>query len=83
MTTLRTNRTRFGRLATLIESKEICLALAFAGEHGTKRDDIREGLRTFGFERRVTIAFHVGRTTVTIDRILYGGRDIRRAFRKK
>jgi len=29
-----------------------------------------------GFERRVTIAFHVDPTTVTIDRILYGGREI-------
>ena len=31
-----------------------------------------------GFERRVTIAFHVEPGTVTIDRILYGGRDLQR-----
>ena len=35
-----------------------------------------------GFERRVTIAFHVEPGTVTIDRILYGGRDLQRAFGK-
>ena len=34
------------------------------------------GLRVVGFERRVTIAFHVGADTVTFLRILYGGRDI-------
>jgi toxin ParE1/3/4 len=40
------------------------------------RNDLRPGLRTVGFEGRVTIAFHVDPNTVTIDRILYGGRDL-------
>jgi hypothetical protein len=33
-------------------------------------------LRVVGFERRVAIAFHIGSGTVTVDRILYGGRDL-------
>lgn len=45
-----------------------------------RRDDLQAGLRIVGFERRVTIAFHVGPTTVTIDRVLYGGRDLDRVF---
>ncbi|MRI56583.1 type II toxin-antitoxin system RelE/ParE family toxin [Methylobacterium sp. DB1607] len=47
----------------------------FVAERGTKRDDVRPGLRISGFERRVTIAFTVGPERVTILRILYGGRD--------
>jgi toxin ParE1/3/4 len=58
-----------------------CRGLRYSGERGTRRDDIRSGLRITGFERRVTIAFHVEATTVIIDRILYGGRDLRRAFK--
>lgn len=38
-------------------------------------DGIRPGMRTIGFERRITIAFAVGETSVTILRIFYGGRD--------
>jgi toxin ParE1/3/4 len=53
-----------------------CLRFDTAAQRGTRRDDIRPGLRLTGFERRVTIAFHVDAATVTIDRILYGGRDI-------
>jgi plasmid stabilization system protein ParE len=42
---------------------------------GTRRDDIRPGLRTFGFRRRVTIAFEVGEDTVAILGIFYGGQQ--------
>ena len=45
-------------------------------ERGVRRDDLFPGLRVVGFERRVTIAFHVDTETVTFLRILYGGRDI-------
>ena len=45
-------------------------------ERGTKRDDIRHGLRIVGFERRVTIAFHCDADATIIDRILYGGRNL-------
>jgi plasmid stabilization system protein ParE len=47
-----------------------CQGFARPAERGTKRDDLRPGLRIAGFERRVTIAFHVDPGTVTIDRIL-------------
>jgi toxin ParE1/3/4 len=50
-------------------------------ERGRRRDDLRRGLRIVGFGRRVTIAFHVADDRITIDRILYGGRDLTRAFR--
>lgn len=45
---------------------------------GKRRDDIREGLRVVGFERRVLIVFEVGADTVRIGRILYRGRDYER-----
>lgn len=46
-----------------------------ASERGTKRDDLMQGLRIIGFERRVTIAFTVDPDQVTILRIFYGGQD--------
>jgi len=52
-----------------------CLALVTALERGTRRDDIFPGLRTVGFERRVTIAFRVLRTQIEIVTIAYAGRD--------
>jgi toxin ParE1/3/4 len=57
-----------------------CLGFDLGGERGTMRSDVRPGLRTVGFERRVTIAFHVDSESVTIDRILYGGRDLEHIF---
>jgi toxin ParE1/3/4 len=57
-----------------------CMGLANFPERGTRRGDLRPGLRIIGFERRVTIAFHVKPDAVVIDRILYGGRDLRKAF---
>jgi toxin ParE1/3/4 len=57
-----------------------CLSLATCPERGTRRDDLRPGLRTTPFRRRVTVAFHITVTTVTIDRILYGGRDLKQFF---
>ena len=58
-----------------------CLGFDLAGERGTRRDDIRPGLRIVGFERRVTIAFHVEPDAVIIDRIFYAGRDVDRILR--
>ena len=52
-----------------------CLGFSHASERGQLRDDIRPDLRIVGFERRVTIAFAVDSTRVTILRVLYGGRD--------
>lgn len=53
-----------------------CGGFANFPERGVRRDDLFPGLRVVGFERRVTIAFHVDMETVTFLRILYGGRDI-------
>ncbi len=58
----------------------VCRGLATFSERGVRRDDIRHGLRVIGMARRVTVAFHVGAGTVTIDRILYGGHDLTAAF---
>lgn len=57
-----------------------CLGFETFPERGTRRDDLRPGLRVVGFARRATIAFHVTDNTVTIDRILYRGRDLAAAF---
>jgi toxin ParE1/3/4 len=58
-----------------------CLALQTFPERGARRDDVRPGLRTMGFERRVTIVFEVGPAEVVIVRIFYGGQDFERALR--
>ena len=70
----RSGRTRAIGYVGRIE--KYCLGFAHSAERGTMRDDLRPGLRTIGFEGRVTIAFHVDPNTVTIDRILFGGRDL-------
>jgi toxin ParE1/3/4 len=58
-----------------------CLKLEMFPERGTRRDDIRPGLRTVGFERRVTIVFQVGSSEVLIVRILYGGQEFDHGLR--
>lgn len=45
-------------------------------ERGTRRDDIRPGLRIVGFERRVNVAFMVEGDEVIFTNILYGGRQL-------
>jgi toxin ParE1/3/4 len=57
-----------------------CHGLATFPERGSRRDDLRPGLRVMGLGRRAAIAFHIGTGAVTIDRILYGGRDVGAAF---
>jgi toxin ParE1/3/4 len=48
---------------------------------GTRRNDILPGLRTIGFERRVTIAFMVLPDKVLIEGIFYGGQDFEAGLR--
>jgi len=67
-------------IAYLDRIEAACLGLRDFPERGTRRDDLWPGLRTVGFERRVTIAFTVAAETVTILRILYGGRNLETAF---
>lgn len=52
-----------------------CMALETFPERGIRRDDIRPGLRTMGFERRATIVFRVLEKEVVIVRIFYGRQD--------
>lgn len=55
--------------------EKYCNGLDLASERGHRRDDIRDGLRIVGFEKRVTIAFMVADHAVTILRIYYGGQN--------
>jgi toxin ParE1/3/4 len=52
-----------------------CDGLATFPNRGSERNDIRPGLRTIGYRRRVTVAFDVTDETVTIHGTFYGGRD--------
>lgn len=54
---------------------EQCEGLKTFPLRGTQRDDIRPGLRVFGFRRRVSIAFEVKDDVVTILGVFYGGRS--------
>src|SRR3546814_18863470 len=54
---------------------EYCLGLQMFPERGTRRDDIRPGLRVVGFRRRVVIAFIVEPERITIIGVYYGGQD--------
>ncbi len=42
---------------------------------GTPRDDLRPGLRTIAWRRRVTIAYIVEEHDVVVIGVFYGGRD--------
>jgi len=52
-----------------------CESLKTFPMRGTRRSDIRSGLRVFGFRRRVSIAFEVTGDVVTVLGIFYGGQD--------
>ncbi|MBS0471838.1 MAG: type II toxin-antitoxin system RelE/ParE family toxin [Proteobacteria bacterium] len=58
-----------------------CRSLMNFPHRGTRRDDLKPGLRTMGFERRATIVFTVHEIDVDILRIFYGGRDMERLLR--
>jgi toxin ParE1/3/4 len=57
-----------------------CAGLRDFPHRGAPRDDLVPGLRTLAFERRTTIAYTVAVQTVKVQRVLYGGRDMDRAF---
>jgi toxin ParE1/3/4 len=52
-----------------------CDRLATSPLRGTRRDDLRPGLRIVGFRRRVTIAFSATAESVEILGVFYGGRS--------
>ena len=70
---------RAGDYVSRIE--EACMALATFPKRGPRRDDIAPGLRTIGFERRVTIAFRVLTDAVEIVTVAYAGRDFESQLR--
>lgn len=52
-----------------------CERVAIAPMIGTPRDDVRPGLRTIGYKKRVVVAFVVGEEAVSVIGIYYGGRE--------
>lgn len=59
---------------------DYCEAFETFPQRGTKRDDLRPGLRTVGFRRQATIAFTVERDKVIIIGVFYGGQDYEAAL---
>lgn len=57
-----------------------CMKLEHFPERGTRRDDLRPGVRILGFRHRISIAFVVLDDRVEIVRVLYGGRDLAKAL---
>ncbi len=66
----------------LARIERLCLSLETFPQRGTAVAGDVAGLRTMGFERRVTILFRVGEDRVEILRILYGGRDLVKELKK-
>lgn len=60
----------------LARIERLCLSLRSLPQRGTAVAGDVPGLRTMGFEHRVTIQFRVGEERAEILRILYGGRDL-------
>lgn len=61
---------------------ERCEHLDEAPLIGVPRDDIRRGLRTMFFRRRVVIAYAVAAKVVTLLAIFYGGQDYETLLRE-
>lgn len=59
---------------------DYCENLQTFPHRGTRRDDLRPGLRTLGYRRRVTILFEVADDTVNIIGVYYGGQDYEAAL---
>ena len=51
-----------------------CHAIGLAPYRGAKRDDLHPGLRSTGFEKRVTITFSIENDAVLIVGVFYAGR---------
>lgn len=52
-----------------------CEGLSTFPHRGTRRDDIRPGLRVTNYKKRAVIAFNVDAKLVSIIGIYYGGQD--------
>ena len=60
----------------LARIERLILSLNTFPQRGTVVSGAIDGLRTMGFEHRVTILFRVGQGRVDILRILYGGQNL-------
>lgn len=69
--------------AFVSEIMDFCEDLPQYPLRGVSRDDIRPGLRTIGFRRRVIVAFAVLPSRIEIHGIFYGGRDHEVLFREE
>lgn len=69
------------RFVTAIAKK--CLALDRFPDRGTPRDDLRPGMRTIVYRRRVTIAYAVADEEVAVAGFFYGGTDVAAALREE
>lgn len=58
-----------------------CQGFSVLPHRGTRRDDLLPGLRTIGFERRITIAFQVTQSHILIEGVFYRGQDVASHFR--
>jgi plasmid stabilization system protein ParE len=52
-----------------------CEGLRTFPHRGTRRDDVRPGLRITNYRKRAVIAFEVGAALVSIIGVFYGGQD--------
>jgi plasmid stabilization system protein ParE len=59
-----------------------CESLRTFPFRGTKRDDIRLGLRTVTYRKRVVIAFDIEANLVTIIGVFYAGQDYESALKE-
>jgi toxin ParE1/3/4 len=66
--------------AYLARIEQACRSLETFPALGRARDDLAPGLRTLSFEGRALIGYRIDGKIVTIERILYGGRDVDAAF---
>jgi len=60
-----------------------CESLATFPHRGTKRDDVRPGLRITHYKKRAIIAFAIHDNQVSILGVFYGGRDYESILSKK
>jgi toxin ParE1/3/4 len=71
--------------ADLVVSRLVaaCESLSDLPERGATRDDLFPGLRVMGYRRQATIAFTIEPATVTIQGVLWRGRDIDALFEEE
>jgi plasmid stabilization system protein ParE len=60
-----------------------CESLSNFPARGSRRDDIRHGLRVTGYRRRVAIAFYVDEDRIHVIGVFDGGQDYGAALREE